>query len=91
MICLFPEIYWNVDEIILKQYWRVLYSDFEEMSPNKFFSPIYFQLNHWKNGKCNSSSEEHLRNPKTNKGSYLDIELFILFKKFEFNFLTKSL
>jgi hypothetical protein len=42
MICLFPEIYWSVDEIILKQYWRVLFNDFEEMSPNKFyFSNIF--------------------------------------------------
>ncbi len=34
-------------------------------------SLIYFQLNRWENGKCNYSSEEHLRNPKISRGFYL--------------------
>jgi hypothetical protein len=25
MFCLFPEIYWSLDEVILEQYWRVSY------------------------------------------------------------------
>jgi hypothetical protein len=31
-------------------------------SPISIISPICFNL--WENGKCNSSSEEHLRNQK---------------------------
>jgi hypothetical protein len=38
IICLFTEIYWSVDEVILKQYWTVVYSDFEEVS-NKYYVP----------------------------------------------------
>jgi hypothetical protein len=41
MFCLFTEIYWSVYEVILKQYWKVLYSDFEEISNRYYFSNIY--------------------------------------------------
>ncbi len=46
-------------------------------------SPICFHLKHWESGKCNRSSEEHLRNLKTSRASYLDIELFFFVKKFD--------
>ncbi len=34
----FTEIYRNLDEVILEQYWRVFYSGFGEVSPNYYFS-----------------------------------------------------
>jgi hypothetical protein len=34
---------------------------------------ICFHFNRLENGKCNSSSEGRLRNPKTNRGSFLDL------------------
>jgi hypothetical protein len=37
MFCLFTEIYWSVDEVILKQYWRRVLCDFEEVS-NMFYT-----------------------------------------------------
>ncbi len=30
MFCLFTEIYWSLDEVILEQYWSVLYIGFGE-------------------------------------------------------------
>ncbi len=44
----------------------MLYSDFEEVSMKCYFSIN----NRWKNGKCNSSSEEHHRNPKISRGYF---------------------
>jgi hypothetical protein len=61
MSCLFTKNYWSIDEVISKQCWTVLFSDFEELSNKK--SPISVRLIPWENGKCNnSSSEEHLKN-----------------------------
>jgi hypothetical protein len=39
MICLFSEIFWRVEEVILKQYWRVLYEDSEEVF-NEYYEYI---------------------------------------------------
>ncbi len=72
---------------------RFLRNNFEECftvifikkSPIFIMSPKYFQLNRWENGKWNYSSEKHLRNPKTRRDFYLDLELFIGVKKFEFH------
>jgi hypothetical protein len=40
-------------------------------------------------GNCNISSEKHLRNQKTSRGSFLDLELLIFVKKFEFYLMTQ--
>jgi hypothetical protein len=32
LFCLLTEIFWSAAEVILKQYWKVLYNDFEEVS-----------------------------------------------------------
>jgi hypothetical protein len=42
-------------------------------------------------GKCKSLSEEHLRSPKASRGSYLELELLIFVKRFEFHLVTQSL
>jgi hypothetical protein len=38
-------------------------------------SPTIFHLNFEENGDPNSSTEDHLRNHKTSRGSYLDLGL----------------
>jgi hypothetical protein len=80
MFFLLTEFYWSVDEIMsLLESVRQL---FEEVS-NYFISiisPIRFHLNHWEYGKCNNSSEEHLRK-KTSIVAFLDLQLFIFVKK----------
>jgi hypothetical protein len=43
MFCLFTEIYWNLDEVILEQYWRVLYNGLKVISVI-IISPISFHL-----------------------------------------------
>ncbi len=48
-------------------------------------SPICFHLNRWENGKCNRSSEEHLRKPKTK------VKALIFVQKYEFCLVTQSL
>ncbi len=60
-------------------------SVFLKRSPILMISPICFHLNRWKNGKCNCSPEEHLQNPKTNSGSYLQVnlKLYIFVNKIE--------
>jgi hypothetical protein len=68
MICLFTEIYWRIDEVLLKQF-REHYTVILKKSPISIISPIYFELYSWENGKCNCSSEKHLRNLKTNRDS----------------------
>jgi hypothetical protein len=50
----FSQKYISVYGVILKQHWRVLYSDFEE-----FYKKSYF-FNIWQ-----MQSEKHHRNPKT--------------------------
>jgi hypothetical protein len=46
----------------------------------------------WQNGKCNRSSEGNTkRNPKTSKGLSLELELFIVVKKFEFYLVSQCL
>jgi hypothetical protein len=63
-----------------RQYWRVLYSEFEEESNKKYFSnSFHLDVGKW---QCNISSEEHLSSPKTGKASFTDLELFIFVKKF---------
>ena len=41
MACLFTESHWSLHDVIMKQYWRVFYSDFEEYSNNYYFSNIF--------------------------------------------------
>jgi hypothetical protein len=41
MACLFTEIYWIVDEVIVESYWRVLYSDFEEVQEILFLQNVF--------------------------------------------------
>ncbi len=50
-----------------------------------------FSLYCAENGDDKSSSEEHLQSSITNRGSYLDMKLFILVKIFEFYLVIKSL
>ncbi len=39
---LFTEIYWSVDEVILKPSWIVFYSDlFEEVSNKQYYSNMF--------------------------------------------------
>ncbi len=90
MFCLFKEIYWSLDEVILGKYWRFLYSGFKVVTKIYYLSNM-FHLNRSENRNCNSSSEKHLRNPKTSKGSQLDLELLIFVKKFEFYLVAHSL
>ncbi len=45
-------------------------------------SPICFHLSHWKNCNCKSSSEKYLRNPKTKRGSWLDLDWLYFVKNF---------
>jgi hypothetical protein len=41
-ICwLLTEIYLSLDEVILEQYWRVLYSGFKVVSNNYYFSSMF--------------------------------------------------
>jgi hypothetical protein len=50
-------------------------------------TPNCFQLNHMKNGNKDSSSstsEAHLKSWKTIRGPYLDLEVSIFVKIFEF-------
>jgi hypothetical protein len=79
MFCLFIK---NLLELFLFQlrpyYWTVFHCDFEEIS-NKYgiiFS-ICFHFNRLENGKCNSSSERHLKNPKTSGRSLIDLTEFL--------------
>jgi hypothetical protein len=50
--------------VCTRSFWNnigsVVYFGFGEVSNNYYF---------WENGNCNSSSEEHLRNTKTSRGS----------------------
>ncbi len=90
IFCLFTEILKkNVGEDIKKHYWRVLYSDFEEASIEYYLSNL-FSPKPLENFKCNSSSEEYLRNPKTSRGSHVDREIFT-FLKFDIQLVTQSL
>jgi hypothetical protein len=41
LISLRPEIYWSLDEVILEQYLRVLYSGFKVVSNNYYFSNMF--------------------------------------------------
>ncbi len=43
-VCLFTEIYRSLDEIILEQYWRVLYIGFKVVSNNYYFSNMFLPL-----------------------------------------------
>jgi hypothetical protein len=38
---MFTEIYWSLVEVVLGQYWRVLYSGFRVVSNNYYFSRIF--------------------------------------------------
>ncbi len=49
-------------------------------SPIMIFSPVFFHVNRWGKNKCNCSLEEHLRKPKSRRGSFIGLELFILSK-----------
>jgi hypothetical protein len=51
------EVYWGVDEVILKQYWRVS-TVILNKSPisTMLFLKYIFNSNRWENGKYNSSS-----------------------------------
>jgi hypothetical protein len=44
MFCLFTEIYWSLDEVILEQCWRVLHSGFKVVSNNYYFSIMFSPL-----------------------------------------------
>jgi hypothetical protein len=76
MFWLFTEIYWSLDEVILEQYWRVLYSVFKVVYNNYYFSDFLqyvFTLTAGKMATENNSSE--IRNPKTSRASQLNLEL----------------
>ncbi len=58
----------TVYAVILK-HWRVFYSDLTG-SPISIISPISFHINLCENGKCSSSSQEHLKKYKTKTLNY---------------------
>ncbi len=71
LFCLFAEIYWSVDEVILKHYWRVFYSDFKDASNTYYLSTNF------------SPSKSHQRNILKIPNPvevliYLDLDLEIL-------------
>jgi hypothetical protein len=68
MFYLFTEIYWSLDEVILEQYWRVFTVVLKE-TPIVIISPMCFHLHLCENDNWDSSSEKHLRNPKTSRAS----------------------
>jgi hypothetical protein len=51
-------VYWSLDEVILEQYWRVLFSGCKGVSNNYYFFNMFSRR--WEKGKCNSASVEHL-------------------------------
>ena len=63
----------------------------KKKSLTSFISPKCFLLNRWENGDDDRASEKHLRNSKTSRGSYLDLELCIFVKIFEIYLVTQSL
>jgi hypothetical protein len=62
-----------------------------QRTPIHRISPICFHLNLTENSKDDSSSEAHLKSSKTSRGSYLNLELYILVKIFELYLVAQSL
>jgi hypothetical protein len=70
MFCLFTGIFFSVDEVNLNEEWYTLILKKFQKS---IISSLCLHLNHWENGKCNSSSKENVGNPKKQRGSYSDL------------------
>jgi hypothetical protein len=75
------EIYMSVAESNSKYYWRLLNLDVEGIS-NKYYFSDMFSRGIWQKGQLIRGSFEKLKNQHR---SYLDIEVFILVKIFEFS------
>ncbi len=63
----------------------------EDVSPINDLSPICFHLNCVGNGNDDIPSDDHFENLKTNRGSYLDLEVVIFVKIFDLSLVAQSL
>jgi hypothetical protein len=62
------EIYWSTGENILNYYWSIL-NNYGILKK----SPLCFHPNRVEIGKDNSSSDDHFKNSKARRCSYLDV------------------
>ncbi len=74
--CLFIEIYWSVGEAIVLERIKLR---FKKTSPIISFSPKCFHLNRVENWNKDSSTETHFKRPKTSRGPYLNLEIYLYF------------
>jgi hypothetical protein len=59
-------------------------------SPIYIISPIFFHLHRAENGIGDRSAGEHLKNLKCSRGSWLDLEISIFAKTFQFYLVAQS-